>query len=93
MNKMALGTVALSIGLVGVAGMLCHGCYNKGITDLHYSFKYAEVKLPSGGVMKGKVDRWWDWENSDTVQVKFSNGVIVYTHMSNVLLFNKEPKP
>lgn len=79
------GLAILVLGLV-------QGC-NRGLVDLNYRYTYAEVSLPGGRIMKGKISTWWDYENSDSVQVKFDNGRVVYTHLANVVLFDKEPKP
>lgn len=67
------------------------GCGNKQLIDTTYTFKYAEVKMPSGEVVKGKVDSWKDFEEGDTVQVVI-NGETYLTHISNVVLTTKENK-
>lgn len=65
------------------------GCGNKQIIDTTYTFTYAEIKMPSGEVVKGKVDSWRDFEDGDTVQIVI-NGETYLTHISNVVLTTKQ---
>lgn len=63
------------------------GC-NKGITDFHYKFDYAYVYFQGDLVVEGAVEKWWDYEGSDMVQVQIG-GKIYLTHSSNILLIGK----
>lgn len=65
------------------------GCGNKDMFDTTYTFKYAEIKMPSGEVIKGRVETWTDFEDGDTIQVKI-NGETYLTHISNVVLTTHE---
>lgn len=91
MEKMVkrISVLSVSLGLLLLGGV--SGC-NRGIVDLNFKYTYAEVSLPGGRTMKGRISTWWDYDNSDSVQIKFDNGRVVYTHLSNVVLFDKEPK-
>lgn len=61
------------------------GCGNQQIFDVTYTFNYAEIMKGDGTIIKGKVDTWKDYEDSDMVQVVI-DGITYYTHGSNVLL-------
>ncbi len=63
--------------------------FNFQLFDTNYSFEYAEIKMPSGEVIKGDIDSWRDYEDSDVVQVKIK-GTVYLTHYNNVVLVHKE---
>jgi hypothetical protein len=75
--------IALLLVLL-MAWLLC-GC-NKTIFDTTYTFNYAFVSLPDGSCIDGPIKAWKDWEDSDMLQVTFSDGTVYYTHSSNVVL-------
>ena len=75
--------IALVLVLL-TAWLLC-GC-NKTIFDTTYTFNYAFVSLPDGSCVDGPIRAWNDWEDSDMLQVTFSDGTVYYTHSSNVVL-------
>ena len=53
--------------------------------DSVYKFDYVEIMRSDGTIIKGKVDAWKDYDNSDMIQVVI-NGITYYTHGSNVIL-------
>lgn len=53
--------------------------------DTVWSFERAQIAMPDGSVIEGKVETWKDWDSSDAVQVQI-DGVTYYTHLSNVVL-------
>jgi len=75
--------IALVLVLL-TAWLLC-GC-NKTIFDTTYTFNYAFVSLPDGSCVDGPIRAWNDWEDSDMLQVTFSDGTVYYTHSSNIVL-------
>ncbi|MDO4814190.1 MAG: hypothetical protein Q3988_03755 [Gemella sp.] len=79
MKKLKLLLLTLSAGLALTA------CGNRQFIDTTYTFKYAEIKLPSGEVVKGNVESWKDYEDGDTIQVVI-NGKTYLTHINNVVL-------
>lgn len=83
MKKYILATLLLSTTVT------LSSCGNKQFIDTTYTFKYAEIKMPSGEVVKGKVSSWKDYEDGDTLQVVI-NGETYLTHISNVVLTTKE---
>lgn len=66
------------------AWLLC-GC-NKTVFDTTYTFNHAFVSLPDGSCVDGPICAWKDWEDSDMLQVTFSDGTVYYTHSSNIIL-------
>ena len=75
--------IALVLVLL-IAWLLC-GC-NKTVFDTTYTFNHAFVSLPDGSCVDGPIRAWKDWEDSDMLQVTFSDGTVYYTHSSNVVL-------
>lgn len=73
-------TVCVS-ALVGI--MLMTGC-NKQVVDLTYSYAWAQLKMPDGTIVEGKLNSWDDYEG-DQLQVKI-DGVTYLVHSSNVVL-------
>lgn len=65
--------------------LLLAGC-NKQMIDLTYEYSQAQIKMPDGTVIEGKVDSWNDYEG-DQLQVKI-NGTTYLVHSSNVILRN-----
>lgn len=65
--------------------LLLAGC-NKQVIDLTYEYSQAQIKMPDGTVIEGKVDSWNDYEG-DQLQVKI-NGTTYLVHSSNVILWN-----
>ena len=65
--------------------LLLAGC-NKQVVDLTYEYSQAQIKMPDGTVIEGKVDSWNDYEG-DQLQVKI-NGTTYLVHSSNVILWN-----
>ena len=78
--------VALVLVVLMFVCVLC-SC-NRQIIDVTYKYNYAYIELPGGKVVEGKLDSWYDYENSDVVQVVI-NGVSYLTHYENVVLIAK----
>ena len=89
--------------IVGVASVLASallmaGC-NKQIVDLTYEYNWAQLKMPDGTIVEGKLNSWDDYEG-DQLQVKVTgkgkkitiaatvkiDGVTYLVHSSNVVL-------
>ena len=62
--------------------VLC-GC-NKQVIDTTFYYSWAQLKMPDGTVVEGKIDSWCDYEG-DQLQVRI-NGVTYLVHASNVIL-------
>ena len=63
--------------------MLMTGC-NKQVIDLTYSYAWAQLKMPDGTIVEGRLESWDDYEG-DQLQVKI-DGVTYLVHSSNVVL-------
>ena len=74
--------------LVLLTALILSGCGNQQILDLSYRFDYAEIAMPDGRVIEGKVDSWRDFEDGDQIQVVI-DGVTYLTHISNVVLYTR----
>lgn len=85
LRKFSFGLIGLLV-VVFILMLFLTSC-NKTIFDTSYKFDYAYVKLGDQTIAEGKVQSWDDWEDSDMVQVKI-NGVVYYTHGSNVVLID-----
>lgn len=79
--------VIISVLLIVLCLSLFAGCgYNKQILDFNYKYNYAIISLMNGELVEGPISSWNDYDNSDMVQVTFTDGNIYYTHGSNVLM-------
>lgn len=75
--------IAVAIALI----LTLAGC-NNGIVDFNQKFDTAIISMPDRTVITGKVDKWWDYENSDMVQVEI-DGTVYLTHSCNVVLIKE----
>lgn len=64
------------------AVMVTTGCSNRVIIDTNWTFKYADIE----GVGTVEVESWYDYENSDMIQVTAKDGTTYLTHSCNVIL-------
>lgn len=80
-KKIMLFTIVAS-ALLGVTGC------NRQMIDTTYTYNYAIIVLPDGGVIEGKIDSWRDFEDGDQLQVKI-NGVTYLTSSYRCTLINK----
>ena len=62
-----------------------HG--NRSLIDTKYRFSRAIISLPNGEVVDGKVSSWFDYNDSDAVQITI-DGKTYLTHYANVCLIN-----
>lgn len=60
---------------------------NKAVIDTHYRFDHAEISMPDGTVVSGKVTQWMDYEG-DSVQIEI-DGKVYLTHYSRVVMIAK----
>lgn len=78
--------------IVGVllAGSLV-SCGNQTFFDTTYTFNYAEIKLPSGEIIKGEVDSWTDYEDGEQLQIKMKKDGNTYLVNSNNVVLSVDP--
>ena len=50
-----------------------------------YRYDEAVVSLLDGTVIRGELEKWWEYENSDMLQVQIS-GAVYLTHSTNIVL-------
>ena len=74
-----------------VAGALCAmlaGCGNMQLIDTTWKYDDAIILAGNEQIDEGHVESWVDYDDSDMVQVRLSNGKVYYTHGSNVILID-----
>jgi hypothetical protein len=76
MKKLLVFVVLLSLFLAGC---------NRTLVDTTWAYKYADIN----GVGTVEVSSWTDYENSDMIQIKASDGTVYLTHSVNVVLRTK----
>lgn len=84
--------VATLVLTVVVLFMVCTlaACGNKDMFDTEYTFTKAVVALPDGTTETYNIKSWTDYEDSDMVQFKTTDGKVYLTHSSNVLLIGDD---
>ena len=81
--------IAMLLVLVMVVGLLA-GCGNKTMLDTTYRFDRAIIQLPDGTIVKGKVEKWTDYEDGDQLQITI-DGVTYLVHSSQAVLIAGGP--
>lgn len=90
MKKKLIIILSLVITFVFVSCGRVDGYYsNKTFFDTTYNFNYAQIKMPDGTIVEGKVDSWLDFENSDQIQITI-NGETYLTHFINAVLISRK---
>lgn len=54
--------------VVGIGLLASLTACNKQVIDLTYSYSWAQIKMPDGSIVEGRVDSWTDYEG-EQVQV------------------------
>lgn len=72
--------------LLLLALFLCGCIGNKQIVDTTYTYKKAIVKMPDGELKEIEIDKWSDYDDSDSISIVGKNGEHIYTHLNNVVL-------
>ena len=75
----------IAIALIVLMAATTLSACNYDPIDTKYNFNAAQIKMPDGSVMAGKVESWRDFEDGDQLQITI-NGVTYLTHASNVVL-------
>lgn len=81
-------TTFLIIMLVIILVSCIMSACNVQMIDTTWHFDYAQIKMPDGSVIEGKVKSWTDFEDGDQLQINI-DGVQYLTHSSNVVLISK----
>ena len=61
------------------------GCGNTQLVDTTYKYDRAYINL-NGDWKEVKVASWRDYDQSDSIQIKTTDGKSYYTHLTNVVL-------
>lgn len=82
MKKRIITLILTVLTVVTVIGIIM-GCGNKSFIDTTYTFDNAIIRLQDGEIVKGKVEKWTDFEDGDQIQVTV-DGKTYLVHSSNV---------
>ena len=85
MKKRLIAVIAAIMTMGALAG-----CGNHTVIDTTYTFRYAIIALPDGTIVKGKVDKWCDYEG-EQLQVTI-NGQVYLTSSYNCVLMANVPE-
>lgn len=75
--------------LVLICMIFCLAGYNQSLIDTTYNFDEAIIAMPDGTVIRGKVESWTDYDDSDAIQIKI-DGKVYYTFLDNVVLIKNK---
>lgn len=80
------------VGLVIImvmAAVALSGCgYNRDLFDTVYHYDEAIIQMADGTIVRGEVQNWLDYKDSDQIQVKVDD-VTYLVHSVNVTLIHK----
>ena len=85
MKNRIICVVACMMMLAGCLG-LC-SCGNYRVFDTTFTYSWAQIKLPDGTIVQGKVDNWTDYEG-DQLQITI-DGTTYLVHAANANLSGK----
>ena len=80
MKKLLTGILGCSL-LLGLVG-----CGNKQFIDTTYVFNKAMIKLQDEQVVTVDISSWRDFEGSDQIQIKTTDGTTYLVHTINCTL-------
>ena len=78
--------IFLAVMLI-VCALLLASCGNRDYFDTVMTFHEAIIAMPDGTVVRGKVQNWRDYDDSDQIQVKI-DGTVYLVHSEDVVLMN-----
>lgn len=81
-------TTVCKVVAVGALSAMLAGCGNVQLIDTTWKYDDAIIMIGGEKIDEGSVVSWRDYDDSDMVQVRLSNGKVYYTHGSNVLLID-----
>ena len=73
----------IAIFIVTATTVILCGCNRQGV-DLTYSYDYAQLKMPDGTIVEGKLDSWHDYDG-EQVQVVI-DGVTYFVSSMNLVM-------
>ena len=82
MKKRIICVVACMMMLVGCLG-LC-GCGNYKVLNKTFTYTWAQIKLPDGVIIEGKVDSWTRY-GDELLQITI-DGTTYLVHAANAIM-------
>lgn len=73
------------IGTVVCLSMFSFVSCNQQIIDTSYTFNKAYITI-GDETIKVDVDSWTDYDSSDQIQIKTTDGKVYFGHSSNIIL-------
>ena len=70
--------------VVGIGLMASLTACNKQVIDLTYSYSWAQIKMPDGSIVEGRVDSWTDYEG-EQVQVTIDGTTYLVSSINLVM--------
>ena len=70
--------------VVGIGLLVSLTACNKQVIDLTYSYSWAQIKMPDGSIVEGKVDSWTDYEG-EQVQVTIDGTTYLVSSINLVM--------
>lgn len=70
--------------IVGIGLLVSLTACNKQVIDLTYSYSWAQIKMPDGSIVEGKVDSWTDYEG-EQVQVTIDGTTYLVSSINLVM--------
>ncbi len=83
-------TLILLLALLAASVFSLSSCGNMDVFDTQYTYSSAMIKLPDGTSITVDVLSWTDYSDSDMVQIKTTDGMIYFTHSTNVVLMAQD---
>lgn len=74
--------ICVFVCLMMLVGCLC-GC-NYRVFDTTFSYSWAQIKMPDGTIIEGRVDNWTDYEG-DQLQITI-DGTTYLVHAANAVM-------
>ena len=70
--------------VVGIGLLVSLTACNKQVIDLTYSYSWAQIKMPDGSIIEGRVDSWTDYEG-EQVQVTIDGTTYLVSSINLVM--------
>lgn len=74
----------IAIFIAAITTVILCGC-NRQVVDLTYSYDYAQLKMPDGTIIEGKLDSWRDYDG-EQVQVVIDGVTYLVSSMNLVMV-------
>lgn len=75
----------IASAIVGIGLLASLTACNKQVIDLTYAYSWAQIKMPDGSIVEGKVDSWTDYEG-EQVQVTIDGTTYLVSSVNLVMV-------